>query len=245
MALLHHIVLILAVLALTVNEIRAQDSTTPSDDTTEEVTDFTTGAEDTTDEETTDAESTTMEMAMETTIDPDSPADIKVKSFTITSSVEEFDLNVDNIYTVSIEIRNLGGEDVAANSDGDNWAITFYVSDSSNPTSNSATVISSAADASSATNMAVALGSGDSVTLTSVNAMINVPRDDCDTYEYICVRLTEGSTADYEDGDTTNNVHCVTISSELSVYNLECAGCLTKASCFLLLIMALVIHLLV
>ena len=155
-----------------------------------------------------------------------------MKSFEIAES-DIFDLSVDNIYTVTLAIRNVGGTDIlsiaadddSSNDGDDNWEITFYVTDNSTlESSDNTIIITSEADSSSATNMAAGVASGDTLTLTSVYAMINVPADDCVMYDYICASVVAGSSANYTDDDSTNNVICYSIGDQLSVYEEVCAG---------------------
>ena len=158
--------------------------------------------------------------------------DIEAVGLAFTDSVVSFDLDVDNIITFSVDIMNNGGTAIASittdssstNNDDNNWSISFYVSDTSDPTDSASTVIDSAADTTEATNMAAGIAAGATITLESVYGMINVPSSDCTNYQYLCVVISKGSTAVYTDSDSTNNYYCLPAFGNVDATELQCSG---------------------
>ena len=141
---------------------------------------------------------------------PFPPTDIEAYGLTVTSPTSlTFDLDVDNIVTYSVVVRNAGGTDIAAAASGDNFGLTFLISSHADPTDADATTIEFVAETSGAANLGAAVAAGSTVTVTGANAMINIPSATCSTYQYTCVQVSVASGASYDDSVTTNNYYCL------------------------------------
>lgn len=182
------------------------------------------------------------------------PTDLLVSSFAFNDSDTTFDLDVDNIYTMVVTIKNddnaatlfsVLADSAAGNDDDDNYAVYFVVSDTDDLSDASATTIYSEADTSSVAdnNMIRGMAGGNSLVLDPVYAMINVPKADCNLYQYLCVKVNQSSTAVWTDGDSTNNYQCVDAFGATDADYLECSGCIARFS-GLLILLALVANLL-
>jgi hypothetical protein len=176
-----------------------------------------------------------------------SASDIEAYGLSVTSpSNLIFDLDVDNIVTYSVVVRNAGGTDIAASSSGDNFALTFLISSHADPTDVDATTVEFAAETSSAENLAAGITAGSTVTITGANAMINIPSATCSTYQYTCVQVSVASGASYDDSVTTNNYYCLAFgdTAENLAGLVTCSGCTLKVSMIVLLVAMLVSQLL-
>ncbi|XP_038071278.1 uncharacterized protein LOC119740141 [Patiria miniata] len=176
-----------------------------------------------------------------------SASDIEAYGLSVTSPDNLiFDLDVDNIVSYSIVVRNAGGTDIAARSSGDNFALTFLISSHADPTDVDATTVEFVAETSSAENLQAGITAGSTVTITGANAMINIPSASCSTYLYTCVQVSKASGASYDDSVATNNYYCLAFgdTAENLAGLVPCSGCAIKVSITLLLLAAIASQLL-
>ncbi|XP_022091818.1 uncharacterized protein LOC110979935 [Acanthaster planci] len=198
--------------------------------------DMTTAAAGTTAVDVTTAAATTAAESLTTVA---SASDIEAYGLSVTSpSNLIFDLDVDNIVTYSVVVRNAGGTDIAARSSGDNFALTFLISSHSDPTDVDASTVEFVAETSSAENLAAGITAGSTITITGTNAMINIPSATCSTYQYTCVQVSKASGASYDDSVTSNNYYCLAFgdTAENLAGLVPCSGCTLKVSILLLLV---------
>ncbi|XP_072014559.1 uncharacterized protein [Amphiura filiformis] len=176
--------------------------------------------------------------------------DLSVSSFSFAEAAADidFDLNVDNIYTVSITLANGGGaslKSIAAdgdsgNNNADNFAITFIVSDSNDLSDSTALTIESDADVSEATNMQAGIAISSTLVLQDVYALVNVPKADCGLYKHLCVKVEGSTDSVFIDEDSTNDYKCIAAFANNDAEYLPCSGCMTRVSFIVLLLVPLV-----
>ncbi len=136
--------------------------------------------------------------------------DLEAYALTVTDPTDlTFDIGVDNIVTYSIDLRNAGGTDIAAADSGNNFALSFLISSHVDPTDIDATIETFAAETSNSENLNAGILAGSTITVTTVAAMINIPSDDCETYQYTCVQVSKDDTATFTDSVSTNNYVCL------------------------------------
>lgn len=224
-----------------VGETTTSASSTVAEEVTTEsattmVTDYTTDSESTgaTDTGTTVAATTAAEGLTTVT----SASDIEAYGLSVTSPTDLiFDLDVDNIVTYSVVVRNSGGTDIAAPSSGDNFGLAFLISSHADPTDVDASTVEFVAEASNAVNLDAAVAAGSTVTITGASAMINIPSASCSTYQYTCVQVSKASDASYTDSVSTNNYYCLAFGdvAENLAGLVPCSGCALQVSMMLLL----------
>lgn len=156
--------------------------------------------------------------------------DIQAFGLVITNDFTEFTLDVDNIVTYNVTIKNVGGTDIAAGS-SDLYDILITVSDNADPTASGAETIDVTPLLTSATNLDAGITAGETIVVENVHTMINIPTADCSTYMYdtagyICVQISKASGASFTDDSTTNNYYCLSFGDVVDGYTgtLECSG---------------------
>ena len=143
-------------------------------------------------------------------------SDIEVSSFTFVYEEDlQFDLDVDNIYEISITLRNSGGSITV-----DQFNIYFVVSDTNDLDNSTAVTLWTAADTSETTGT----NSGTTLVITDVFAMINVPKADCGSYTHFCIYVNGTSDADFSDSDSSNNYACIEAFGTEDAEYLPCSG---------------------
>ncbi|KAJ8025830.1 hypothetical protein HOLleu_33493 [Holothuria leucospilota] len=154
-------------------------------------------------------------------------ADMEVISLLVTAyESSTISLDVDNIFTYSVTIQNSGNFDIEGAVSGNNYALSFALSNSTDLNAADAGTSAYDAETSSATNLGSGIVSGGSVSINNVNAYVNIATADCETYDYVCVVLTKASGANFTDTDTTNNYFCLAFGDPSEGYAgiLTCSG---------------------
>ncbi|XP_072177633.1 uncharacterized protein [Diadema setosum] len=176
--------------------------------------------------------------------DDNSPSDIQAFGLVISNDFEEFVLDIDNIVTYSVTIKNAGGTNIASSSD-ELYDLSLVLSDSSNPNSNSATTSTITPLLTSATNLNSAIAAGSSIVIENVHTMINIASENCTTYEggYTCIVISKADGASYEDSSSTNNYYCLSFGAvaDGNGGTLTCSACAAKVSFIVLLLSALMV----
>ncbi|XP_041476559.1 uncharacterized protein LOC121424828 [Lytechinus variegatus] len=173
------------------------------------------------------------------------PSDIQAFGLVITNDFTEFTLDVDNIVTYNVTIKNAGGTDITA-TDSDLYSLLIVVSDNADPTSSNATTQDITPLLTSATNLDAGIVAGESIVIENVHTMINVASEVCSTYQngYVCVEISKASGASYTDDSSTNNYYCLSFGAVAEGYTgtLECSGCVARISFIALLVSTLLAY---
>ena len=136
--------------------------------------------------------------------------DLEAYALTVTSPTDLiFDIGVDNIVTYSIDLRNAGGTDIASSASGNNFALSFLISSHADPSDVDASTLMFDAETSNSDNLDAGITAGSTITVSTASAMINIPSDDCETYQYTCVEVSKVDTAVFTDSVSTNNYVCL------------------------------------
>ncbi|XP_799407.1 uncharacterized protein LOC576138 [Strongylocentrotus purpuratus] len=188
------------------------------------------------------------EVITEVVTDADEPSDIQAFGLVITNDFSEFTLDVDNIVTYNVTIKNVGGTDIAAGS-SDLYDILITVSDNADPTASGAETMDVTPLLTSATNLDAGITAGETIVIENVHTMINIPSADCSTYMYdttgyVCVQISKASGASFTDDSTTNNYYCLSFGDVVDGYTgtLECSACVAKISLIALLVSTLLAY---
>ena len=146
-------------------------------------------------------------------------SDIEVSSFAFVYEEDlQFDLDVDNIYEISITLRNSGGS--ISSITVDQFNIYFVVSDTNDLDNSTAVTLWTAADTSETTGT----NSGTTLVITDVFAMINVPKADCGSFTHFCIYVNGTSGADFSDSDSSNDYACIEAFGTENADYLPCSG---------------------
>ncbi|XP_063970547.1 uncharacterized protein LOC129261198 [Lytechinus pictus] len=174
-----------------------------------------------------------------------SPSDIQAFGLVITNDFTEFTLDVDNIITYNVTIKNAGGTDITA-SGSDLYDLLLKVSDNSNPLARGATTHDITPLLTSATNIDVGIAAGETIVIENVHTMINVSSDMCSTYQggYVCVEISKALGASYTDVSGTNNWYCLTFGDVRQGYTgmLKCSACVARISLIALVVSLLLAY---
>ncbi|XP_070542305.1 uncharacterized protein [Ptychodera flava] len=143
--------------------------------------------------------------------------DLTITDANVTSPVNlVYQAELDSFITFYIVIENVGDTDLVDSSNGDSrYNISFYFSQQDdldatvNQTAQAFTV-----DLNSATNLDTGVAASSTLTITDVQALVNVPSEDCPQYRYACFLVLLSSTVSDTESDTTNNDFCVAFSDE-------------------------------
>ncbi|XP_033633599.1 uncharacterized protein LOC117295143 [Asterias rubens] len=176
-----------------------------------------------------------------------SASDLEAYALTVTSPTDLiFDIGVDNIVTYSIDLRNAGGTDIASSASGNNFALSFLISSHADPSDVDASTLMFDAETSNSDNLDAGITAGSTITVSTASAMINIPSDDCETYQYTCVEVSKVDTAVFTDSVSTNNYVCLgfgDVAEGLAGIK-TCSGCALQVSIVLLLAASVVSKLL-
>ncbi|XP_041453373.1 uncharacterized protein LOC121406413 [Lytechinus variegatus] len=173
------------------------------------------------------------------------PSDIQAFGLVITNDFTEFTLDVDNIITYNVTIKNAGGTDITA-SGSDLYDLLLKVSDNSNPLARGATTQDITPLLTSATNINVGIAAGETIVIENVHTMINVSSHMCSTYQggYVCVEISKALGASYTDVSATNNCYCLTFGDVRQGYTgmLRCSAFVGRISLIALVISMLLAY---
>ncbi|XP_070573182.1 uncharacterized protein [Ptychodera flava] len=168
-------------------------------------------------------------------------ADLYPSNFTITDPTSNFvyPLGSDKTISIDILIDNIGWVAINETSDGSaNFEFSAFISDSDDLDEVNATYIEFDVDTGSAYNLSAGIAATDKIWMYNLQTDINIPSEDCDIYQYVCMKVTAPSNADYTDGDTENNEVCIQFGDLEDGYagNSPCSGCVIQVSLGLLLV---------
>ncbi|XP_071827945.1 uncharacterized protein [Apostichopus japonicus] len=166
-------------------------------------------------------------------------ADVEVIGLEVTNpSSLQLDLDVDNIVTYTVRLQNSGPFGINSPDSGNNYAVAFMLSNSTDLLAANTATISYEAESSLSSNLDASIVSGGTVSITTLNVYVNIPSSSCEYFDMICVTVSKVAGTNYTDNDSSNNQFCLQFGEVSEGYAgiLPCTGCLSTVSLLVLLI---------